>query len=613
MSTPDPRVLIVDDSAVARQVISRAIEEAGGMQVAGLARDGQMGLEQLAQVRPDAVVLDLEMPTMDGITFLHHLRTTDKHLPVVVFSTATGHGAAATLEALSAGATAYALKPSALRGTASGDVQSELIPVLRAVLGRPAPRTSTGRVRRAGTGRIEAVVIAVSTGGPAALNTVLPELPGELPVPVLLVQHMPSTFTALLAQRLDARCRLQVVEAADGQTITAGTIYVAPGGRHLTVGGVPGAPSRAPHRRPTGQLLPTVRRPPLRHRRTPFPGTRPRRRADRDGRRRAAGLRTGGGTRWQRDRPGPGHRGGGQHAGRGDRRRAGLRHPAGGRDRGGDHSACRRGVDFLSVSPEDYAYVQDLLRQRIANTLDADKEYLVRTRLTPLAEHLGHDSISTLLSAARSGHRILQDHVVEAMTINETSFFRDTHPFRALTEHIVPDLLRSGPRSLRMWSAATASGQEAYSLAILMAETFPTAPEPSILGTDVAESVLRKARAGAYTQLEVNRGLPARSLVRHFQQQGRTWHVTPQIKKVVRFQRLNLIEPWPFLPPMDVIMLRNVLIYFDDRTRCRGSCAGCGRAAPGWLSVARQFGNVDAAIRRRRAPDVRQHHLLPGA
>lgn len=236
----DPGVLIVDDSAVARQAVSRAIGEASGMQVAGIARDGQMALEAVARSRPDAVVLDLEMPIMDGISFLRALRATDTTLPVVVFSTMTSHSAAATLEAMSAGATAYVLKPSALRGTGSGDIDSELIPVLRAVLGsRPAPQQVA---RPFGVRRVWAVVVAVSTGGPTALNTLLSALPADLPVPVLVVQHMPATFTTLLAQRLDDRCALQVVEAVNGQAVTAGTVYIAPGGFHLTVCGAATSP-----------------------------------------------------------------------------------------------------------------------------------------------------------------------------------------------------------------------------------------------------------------------------------------------------------------------------------------------------------------------------------
>lgn len=237
----DPRVLIVDDSAVARQAISRAISDADGLRVAGIAQNGEVALERVRELRPDVVVLDLEMPTMDGITFLQHLRATDRALPVVVFSTMTTAGATATLEAMSAGATAHVLKPTALRGSGSGDIHSDLIPVLRAVVDSPGPLPATTN-RRPASGHCNAVVIAVSTGGPTALNTLLTALPADLPVPVLVVQHMPATFTAILAQRLDNRCAMPVFEAVQGQQINSGTIYIAPGGWHLTVVGTSIAP-----------------------------------------------------------------------------------------------------------------------------------------------------------------------------------------------------------------------------------------------------------------------------------------------------------------------------------------------------------------------------------
>ncbi len=235
------RVLIVDDSAVARQAVSRAITASAGLQVAGIAQDGQVALERIVELKPDGVVLDLQMPVMDGITFLRQLRSTNPTLPVVVFSTMTSAGATATLEAMNAGATAYVLKPSALRGSGTGDVDTELIPVLQAVLQSASPSAVRPRLRPA-PNTAGAVVIAVSTGGPTALQTLLPALPPDLGVPVLVVQHMPATFTALLARRLDERCALSVVEATDGQPITSGTIYIAPGGRHLSVTGTGAAP-----------------------------------------------------------------------------------------------------------------------------------------------------------------------------------------------------------------------------------------------------------------------------------------------------------------------------------------------------------------------------------
>jgi chemotaxis protein methyltransferase CheR len=216
-----------------------------------------------------------------------------------------------------------------------------------------------------------------------------------------------------------------------------------------------------------------------------------------------------------------------------------------------------------------------------------------------VAETLGHQTISDLLTAARAGHRLAQDQVVEAMTINETSFFRDSHPFRALAEQILPELLTPGERSLRMWSAAASTGQEAYSLAILMAEEFPRVPSPTILGTDVAASVLEKARSGVYSQLEVNRGLPARSLVRQFQQEGRNWRIKDNIAAMVRFQQLNLSLPWPSLPLMDVIMLRNVLLYFDEDTRTTVIARAARTLRPGGYLI---LGSAETVM--VRSPDL---------
>jgi chemotaxis protein methyltransferase CheR len=210
--------------------------------------------------------------------------------------------------------------------------------------------------------------------------------------------------------------------------------------------------------------------------------------------------------------------------------------------------------------------LQDLLRTTIANRLDDDKHYLASARLGPVAQANGLADVASLLQRARQGDFAVRDQIIEAMTINETSFFRDLHPFRALADHILPELVAQRTRPLRMWSAAAATGQEAYSLALIMAENFPGHPA-TILGTDVSETALERAKSGTYSQFEVNRGLPARLLVRHFTQNGRSWEISPQLRRSVRFERLNLSQPWPISPAMDVIMLRNVLIYFDQATR----------------------------------------------
>lgn len=235
-----PRVLIVDDSAVARQAISKALREAG-MEVAALAPNGRVGVAAVESTRPDAVVLDLEMPEMDGMAFLRRVRPGHPNLPIIVFSALTTQGAAASLAAMSAGASAYALKPSALRGSGPGDLEAELIPQLQALLQHSsssrrgsAAAPARARALAPATGEdVRAIAVAVSTGGPNTLSTLIAQLPRDLKVPIFVVQHMPPTFTRMLAQRLAAAGPVAVVEAQHDELVRPGVVYIAPGGRHL--------------------------------------------------------------------------------------------------------------------------------------------------------------------------------------------------------------------------------------------------------------------------------------------------------------------------------------------------------------------------------------------
>lgn len=219
-----------------------------------------------------------------------------------------------------------------------------------------------------------------------------------------------------------------------------------------------------------------------------------------------------------------------------------------------------------------FQYVRELVQRRSAIALEPGKDYLVESRLLPLARAQGLESVPQLVQRLKSQPEgPLHAQVVEAMTTNETSFFRDVHPFEVLRSVVLPELIaaRAGRRTLRIWSAACSTGQELYSLAILLAEHFPQLEswEVELLGSDLAQGVLDKAAEGRYSQLEVNRGLPAALLVKYFDKEGLSWRVKESLRRRVRLARINLIEPWPPLPRMDVIFLRNVLIYFPPEVK----------------------------------------------
>jgi two-component system chemotaxis response regulator CheB len=249
MNEPDApriRVLIVDDSATARRLVSQALSGQPDMEVVGFAENGRLALERVAVDHPDAVVLDLEMPEMDGLTALRELKARHARLPVLVFSSQTHLGAGATVDALLAGADDYALKPSAPSGTGASwaAVQVELATKLRAVAQRgrrdadsptslaPKPPVAMSQTPRVA---VKAIVIGTSAGGPEALSVILPRLSPTLRVPILIVQHMPRHFTGALAKRLNDKSRLRVEEASHGQIVQPGVVYLARGDYHLRV------------------------------------------------------------------------------------------------------------------------------------------------------------------------------------------------------------------------------------------------------------------------------------------------------------------------------------------------------------------------------------------
>jgi two-component system, chemotaxis family, protein-glutamate methylesterase/glutaminase len=237
------RVLVVDDSVVIRRLVCHALEEDSGIEVVGVAANGRIALSRIPQLAPDVITLDIEMPEMDGLAMLRDLRRRECLTPVVMFSTMTERGASATFEALSLGADDYVTKASNAGSldVSLANLRHELIPKLRQFFKvaspETAPRPSFASVVLPSTNRSlrRAVAIGVSTGGPAALAKVVPQFPGDFPLPIFVVQHMPPLFTRLLAERLDTLTPLSVEEGVAGEVPTPGHIYIAPGDRHMRV------------------------------------------------------------------------------------------------------------------------------------------------------------------------------------------------------------------------------------------------------------------------------------------------------------------------------------------------------------------------------------------
>jgi len=226
----------------------------------------------------------------------------------------------------------------------------------------------------------------------------------------------------------------------------------------------------------------------------------------------------------------------------------------------------------MGCSETDYAYLRQLVLAESANLIDPSRNALFETRLTPIARMAGASSLEDFVGILR-GDRTPQLHraVAEAMTINETSFFRDGKPYEVLREVILPDIIQRNreQRRLRIWSAACSTGQEAYSLAMLLCESFPEVGtwDVKIIGTDISTQVIEYARRGRYRRLEVNRGLPARMLVKYLTRDGDEWEVSPKLRPLCEFQYANLCATLPELPVFDLIMLRNVLLYFPQQDR----------------------------------------------
>ena len=226
----------------------------------------------------------------------------------------------------------------------------------------------------------------------------------------------------------------------------------------------------------------------------------------------------------------------------------------------------------MSLATSDVDFLRGLVAAHSGNVIAPRQVYMLEQRLNPLAQKSGLEGVQELVLQLRhTNNPALSRRVAEAVTVNESSFFRDLHMFDALRKTILPDLIRKnqGTRSLRIWCAACSSGQEPYSTAMVIQEHFPNLANwnVEIVATDYSEEMLAKSRSGQYTQLEINRGLPTNTLVKFFDRTGSLWQAKKVLREMIEHRRMNLTRPWPSLGTFDIVMIRNVLIYFDQATK----------------------------------------------
>ena len=226
----------------------------------------------------------------------------------------------------------------------------------------------------------------------------------------------------------------------------------------------------------------------------------------------------------------------------------------------------------MPISATEFEFFQKLVIKSSGIVLESGKEYLVESRLAAVVRENSLPSIAVLIQKLQaSSMDPLHKKVTEAMTTNETSFFRDQHPFDALRKSVIPALLtkRSATRKLNIWCAAASSGQEPYTIAMTMFEAIPMLKDWTIsfVSTDLASHMIQRCKAGRYSQLEINRGLPAPLMVKYFRKDGLEWQIDEKLRSQIDFREMNLLNAWPKFAPLDIVFIRNVLIYFDAPTK----------------------------------------------
>ncbi len=226
---------------------------------------------------------------------------------------------------------------------------------------------------------------------------------------------------------------------------------------------------------------------------------------------------------------------------------------------------------MMQVEQEQLAFIASFVRKRSGMVLRPEKAYLIEARLGEVARSRGLESFRALTNRLHAQDAELENEVIDAMTVNETSFYRDLVPFHVIKQRMLPEVVerRSAEKSINLWCAASSTGQEPYTVAMLIREHFPQLRDWRVrfVASDISDTVLERARSGVYSQLEVNRGLPAPLLLKYFTRVSSGWQVSDEVRALVDFRKINLLGDWKGIHDIDIVLMRNVLIYFDVDTK----------------------------------------------
>jgi chemotaxis protein methyltransferase CheR len=492
----------------------------------------------------------------------------------------------------------------------------------------------------------ELILIASSTAGPVALRKLLGELPASFPVPILLVQHILKDISSHFAAQLAAQCKLRVVLAQAGLAVEAGVVILAPGDQHMALCADGKRWSVRLHQGPKENSV------------RPAADVLFRSAAElvgpgalglvltgmgKDGLEGCRAILAAGGQVWAQDKTSavvtgmPGsvidaglsqYSAPPEELGRALARLAlGFVGPQMAREAASapepalPRPRLRSSLDEppklacslvpAKCSAQSFQFMRQLMHEHAGIALAENKDYFVATRLAALADEVGIPGVDALVDKLRQlAFGELHASAIEALTVNETSFFRDAPIFDILLKRVLPELVerRKGERTFQVWSAACSTGEEPYSLAMLMRARFPELGQWkfSVLATDISQRVLAKAREGLYTQREIGRGLPKDMLHRFFVQEGCSWRAGRELRGMIDFRELNLRKPIPYQRTFDLILMRNVLIYFDDETKRDVLMRIAQALRPQGVLV---LGNADAL--REPGPELEAMHCEP--